>query len=187
MSDDFDKPYRKLIAANDKIEDETLMQEYIHLYKQKFRGQPLFDVNRVHLAQIKHFRSLTKENAHALLNHYFTIKDPWFENQAYSIGCLISNLQKVSASFTQKTTVRKDTGKLMMEFGCDSCGIQFTMIEDLNADYSKIIRCEKCVKENRPVLKTTPEQRRASNLKLGTVTPEFPKNYFRKDCSSEDV
>lgn len=172
QEDDYNKQYTRIAAAEDLVEQNSLMQDYIVLYKKKFRGEPLVDVGRTHIAQIKHLKNTAKEKAHALLHHYFQMQDPWFIQQAYSLDCLIKNLHKVHASFSQRTTAHRDSSNVKMEIFCDACWKEFTYVCSMQYDFlNKTVRCEECERENKPVKKVSKEQRRATILKLGAVFP----------------
>jgi hypothetical protein len=177
MDDDdhYSKQYKRIAAADDLIQEGALMQDYIALYKKKYRGEPLVDVNRVQIAQIRHLKTLAKDKAHALLHHYFTMSDSWFIQQAYSLDCLIKNLHKVHADFSKKATVHRDSGKIARQFLCEACEKEFTLATDLHADISKkLVRCEACEKENRPMKTYTRAERHAAILKIGSAFPEMP-------------
>lgn len=175
QDDDFTKPYRKIAAAEELIEEGSLMQDYVALYKKKFRGEPLVDVGRVQIAQIKHLKSVARDRALALLHHYFTMNDPWFIQQAYSLECLIKNLHKVHASFSQRTTHHKDSGKIELQFHCDACWKEFTLVCDMHFDLlNKMVRCPPCEMENKPLKTVSKQNRRTVSQTLGSAFPKMP-------------
>lgn len=176
MSSDWNKPYQKIAAAQELIEESSLMQSYIDLYRKKFRGEPLVGVNSVHLAQVKHLKNTAKDRAHALLHHYFEMKDEWFIKQAYSLDCLIKNLHKVNASYSQRTTHHKDSGMIQLQFGCDSCGREFTLVCDMHYNLvNKRTRCVDCEREDKPGRVITAEEKKAA-AKTGGIFPEMPSS-----------
>ncbi len=172
--DSWNNPYKKLQAVEDQIEEGSLMQSYVDLYRKKFRGEPLIDVNKVSIAQVKHLKSVAKDKAHALLHHYFEMRDDWFVKQAYSLDCLIKNLNKVNASYSQRTTNHKDSGKIQVQFSCDSCSREFTLVCDMHYNLvNKRTRCIDCERDDKPGKVVTKEKKYAA-ARTGTIFPEMP-------------
>lgn len=174
--DEFNRPYRKIQAAEDLIEENALMARYVELYKKKFRGEPLVDVNRVQLAQLKAFKRIAGIHAHTLMSHYFEMHDKWFTDQAYSIDCLIKNINKVHASLSQRTGRVNLSGKLKIPFHCDACWKEFDLICDMKFDYtSRVVKCPECEASNKPVKVVTQTQRKETIMRLGYGFPEMPE------------
>lgn len=177
MDDDFTKPYRKIAAAEELLEQNSLLTIYIEFYKKKFRGEPIFPVDKIHFKHIKEIRSTAKERAYALIQHFFTMKDEWFVKQAYSLECLAKNLHKVNADYSQRVEpAHKMQGKLKMQFYCEACWVEFTLICEPGFDFiNGLVRCEKCTQLNQPLKRVSKEERRRTILKLGAAFPEVPK------------
>lgn len=175
QDDEWSKPYRKIKAAEDLIQENTLLDDYVRLYKKKFRGEPLVGVSRIHQAQIKHLVAISGDKAHHLLEHYFTMKDEWFIKQAYSLDCLIKNIHKVSADFSQRITRHKDSGKISIATTCDSCWKPFVLVCDLHFNYyDRPSRCPECEKENKPIRYASAAEKKRLTNKIGASFPEMP-------------
>lgn len=173
--DEFLKSYRKVAAAEELIETNTLLELYSTLYKKKYKGEPIFPFNKYHLQQIKDFKRATGEKAYYILQHYFTMRDPWFESQAYSVECLIKNLNRINADFSSKNSIHTPSGYMEIDFYCDACWVKFLLKAPMSWDLTtRFIRCPDCEKEDRPLKRVSKEERRNTILKLGAAFPELP-------------
>lgn len=173
--DDGLKQYRRIAAAEDLIESNALLELYVRLYKKKYRGEPLFHVNNVHLTQIKDFKKHAKEHAYGIMQHYFEMRDDWFIKQAYSLDCLIKNLHRVSADYTSRTTVHRQKGQVELEFFCDACWKPFNLICDLNYNFlNNPVRCPECKTLNAPLRRVNPADRRKTSIQVGQAFPDVP-------------
>lgn len=179
--------YKRIAAAEDVVEQNTLLDEYIRCYKNKYRGEPIFSVDNIHFRHIKTIRQSAKEKSRALINHFFAMKDDWFEKQAYSLDCLVKNLHRVNSDYSNRIEPqRKMQGKLKMQFHCDACWQEFTLICAPEYDFLNVlVRCEPCTAANRPLKKISKEERRATVLKLGSAFPGVPWDTKRKDMIEE--
>lgn len=141
----------KMGQAHDLIESNALLDLYIKLYKKKYRGEPVFPVSNAHLTQIRDFKRNAKDKAYELLQHFFEMKDQWFENQAYSLDCLLKNLHKISASYSSRTGHVQKGIMIEIKFFCDACGLEFKKTLPAQTDPTKhFARCEACEKKNAP-------------------------------------
>lgn len=174
--DAMEAPYRKIAAAEEQIDSNALLDLYVELYKRKFYNEPIFPIHNGHFNQIKAFRKQAGERAYALLQHYFEMKDEWFHNQAYSLDCLLKNLNKVNAAYGQKAHVSELKDHISIPFHCDSCWHPFTLTVKANYDFNRLTRCVECEREKRPIKTVTKEERRAAILKYGATFVKLPKS-----------
>lgn len=175
--EDYIKPYKKLAAAEDLLESNALLTQYIDLYKRKFKGVPIFPVNRAHLTTIKDFAKAAGPQAHAMIEHYFEMRDEWFIKQAYSLDCLLRNIQKVGASLSQSSSRRVNNAKMQINWGCDSCWKEFLLVVSIHYDFSKITRCKDCEEKNRPYVTVNKEERARFMSNIAKAFPEIPGDY----------
>lgn len=145
MDDDFYKPYQKLQAVEEKLAQDTLLELYIMLYKDKYKNEPIFPVDN---KQYRHIRDLKKQvgdKAMSFLHAYFSMRDDWFMKQQYSLDCLLKNLNKVSMVVSRRDDTRKLQGKVRLTFSCDACWKPFELICDWNYDFlNKPVFCFEC-------------------------------------------
>lgn len=174
MDSELHKPYKKIQAAEEQLEINTLLDSYVALYKKKFRGEPLVDLNPVHTAQIKQLKKLAKDKAHFLLSHYFAMNDPWFIQQAYSLDCLMKNLHKVHADYSKRHSVNYNHEKCItsVNFWCESCWKDL-VVQDKNFP-NGFYQCEECKTAKRPMRLVSKEERRVTILKYGNMFPDLP-------------
>lgn len=179
--------YKRIAAAEDLVQSNALLDLYISLYKKKYRGEPIFPVSRAHHTQIKDFARNAGDKAHGIMQFYFEMKDEWFIKQAYSLDCLLKNLHRIAAEYSQRTgTAQKLKGKLKIQFHCDACWQEFTLICAPEYDFLNVlVRCEPCTTANKPLKKISKEERRATILKLGSAFPDVPWDTKRKDMIEE--
>lgn len=184
--DEFTRPYRRIAAAEESLERNALLDYYVKLYKQKYRAEPIFPITAVTQTQIKDLQRIMKDKAYATLTAYFQISDKWFEQQQYSLDCLLKNLSKVNVQIQKLDNTQKLKGKLKMQFHCDSCWQEFTLICAPDYDFLNVlVRCEPCTAANRPLKKISKEERRATVLKLGNAFPDVPWDTKRKEMLDE--
>lgn len=167
-------PYRKIAQAEELVNANALLDLYIALYKKKFRGEPIFPVSNEHLNMIKSFGRASGSKAYELLQHFFEMRDEWFQKQAYSIACLMNNLNKVNASYSQKAAAYRPSGTMQADVFCDHCWEDMVITVPMNHNFDKTNCCDKC-KENRvPPKRVSQAERRKTILKLGAAFPELP-------------
>lgn len=169
-----ERPYKKIQAAEDLVNSNALLDLYVTLYKKKYKAEPIFPVTREHLNLIKSFAQSTGPRAYGLLEHFFEMKDDWYHKQAHSLACLMNNLNKVNASYSQRVAAHKPSGLMHINTFCDACHAYFVLEVPMNHDMNKTRRCGPCTKENRPVKTTSKEERRIAVLQMGNAFPELP-------------
>ncbi len=178
-SEDFEysKSYRKLAAVEDKIQQDSLLELYVMLYKDKYKNEPIFPVDNKQYKFVKELRQqVGDEKARTFLHSYFEIRDDWFSKQHHSLECLLKNINKVALFASKRSDTNKLRGKLKMQFHCDSCWCEFTLICEPDFDYcNKLVRCPECEGANKPLKRVSKEERRKTILKLGMMFPEMPK------------
>ena len=167
--------YKRIAAAEELVNSNALLDLYSRLYKKKYRGEPIFPVSNAHLTQIKDFSRAVGDKAHGIMQHYFEMKDDWFIKQAYSLDCLIKNIHKVSASYSQRTNREHlHAGKRENQVYCDACWEEFTLLCDMNHDWDRPIICDTCKQTGKKPKRLTKEERHRTILKLGNAFPEMP-------------
>lgn len=176
MNDDFEKPYRKIAAAEEQLERGALLDYYVKLYKQRYRAEPIFPVTAVTQTQIKDLQRIMKDKAYDTLTAYFKMKDDWFEKQHFSLDCLLKNLSKVNVQVTKAQGVAKAQGKISIQIYCDSCWNEFNLICDMHFDFlNKPVRCEPCYAQDAPLKRVSKQERHGTITRLGSAFPEMPK------------
>ena len=119
--DDLKAPYRKLQAVEDQIELNWILEVYTGYFKQKFKGMPIFPVDNIQFKWAKDLKKLCGMKAAEIIEHYFSMKDEWFIKQAYSLECLVKNINKVNASFSQNSHLRQSHNQITVPVFCDAC------------------------------------------------------------------
>ncbi len=177
MSDDqWNKQYTRLAAVEEQLDLNSFLDRYVELYKKKFRGEPIFGIDNIHFKHAKDIQKMAGTKAFALVEHYFSMHDKWFEDHAYSLDCLVKNLDRVNADHSKRQP-RELEGKLKIDFHCDACWKPFVLICDPTYDFlNAAVRCEDCTKANKPLKKLSKKERRKTVLKLGAAFPEMPKS-----------
>lgn len=167
--------YRRLQATEDLVNSNALLDLYVSLYKKKFKGEPIFPVSNEHLNMIKSFAKASGHKAYALLEHYFEMRDDWFQKQAYSISCLMNNLNKVNASFSQKAASYRPHGTVRLHTFCDCCWEYFDTEVPMAHNFDKTMTCPKCKETGAKPKRVSKEERNKTIQVLGAAFPELPK------------
>lgn len=174
--------YKRIAAAEEQLERQGLLDYYIKLYKQKYRAEPIFPVTAAVQTQIKDLQRIMKERSYDAITAYFQIHDKWFEQQHYSLACLLKNLSKINVQIQRNTTRVKMEGKLSVEISCDCCWKKFKLVCDANVSFlDKPVRCEECAKSGARVKIPSKEERRAAVLKLGNAFPDMPRTITEEE------
>lgn len=170
MDDELSKPYKKLAAVEEQIESNSLLDLYIDLYKRKYKTEPIFPVTRVHMTQIKDLQRLTKGQARVFISEYFQINDEWIKKQHHDLPTLLKSLNKLSAIIAKRDGQKDLRGKLTIQFHCDACQREFTLLWPMNSTYcDKLVRCHECERQNKPTQKIN------MKTKLVCKLPEVPQ------------
>lgn len=176
MNDEFRRPYVRLKETEDQITANNLLNLYITLYKQKFKGEPIFPTSKTHLTMLKNLVTSCGQRAYGIIEHYFEMKDEWFKQQAFSIDCLLNNLNKVNASYSEKVARTGFSGMLTVQTFCDACWGDCFITVKANHNFDTPHRCPECEKNNVPLKRVSLEERRNTILKLGAAFKELPEN-----------
>lgn len=167
MDDELAKPYKKIAAAEELIEANSLLDLYIDMYKRKYKTEPIFNVTRAHTTQIKDLQRLTKGQGRVFISEYFQMRDDWFHKQQYSLDCLIRNLNKVAVAVKKREAHVDLKGKMIIQIICDSCHKELRLYWPMDSTFvTKTVRCEVCERENRPGMVV---RNKKINLSLPTV------------------
>lgn len=156
MNDDFEysKSYQRVAAAEEQIERSSLLDYYVSLYKKKYKSEPIFPVTSVTQNQIKELHRVMKDKARDTVTAYFSMRDDWFDKQHHSLECLLKNLSKVNVQVSRQVQNRDLKNKLTLQFYCDSCQREFTLLWPMDSTYcDKLVRCVECTASNRPGMK----------------------------------
>lgn len=164
---EFYRPYKKLQAVQDQQEQNLLVDIYASHWKNKFKSMPIFPVSNSHFTQMKDFRRAAGPNAALLVEHYFTMKDDWFIKQAYSLDCLVKNLNKVNASFGTLQHSKSNSNQMSIKIGCDACWEILELSVPINFDFNRPVRCVTCVDHGKSIRHTTKAERTAAVVKFG--------------------
>lgn len=170
MNEELAGPYRKLEAVQEQQEAAFLVEVFSSHWKLKFKSMPIFPVSNYHFTQMKEFRKSAKAagaNAEALIEHYFSIRDEWFEKQAYSLDCLCKNVNKVNASYGKAKHSQDRSNKIRITRFCDCCEVPMELELPLDFDFNALLRCEDCKNGNKPPKKTTKAERMTKIVKFG--------------------
>ena len=157
--DDLKAPYRKLQAVEDQIELNWILEVYTGYFKQKFKGMPIFPVDNIQFKWAKDLKKLCGMKAAEIIEHYFSMKDEWFIKQAYSLECLVKNINKVNASFSQNSHLRQSHNQITIAVFCDACWKEFPLTVSINHDFNHPHKCPDCVIKNRPLKRVEREKR----------------------------
>lgn len=169
---DWEKPYRKVLQREEQLEQETLIQQYKDLYKKKYRQDVIFHPSNVHFKHLKELRQQVGDKASHYLYAFFEIREDWFMKQNHSLKCLLDNINKVAIhvekSFQKKIELKE---KRLVNHFCEACfkDLKLEVAMDFSFDDGKVIRCEDCLKSNKPLKKV--DKASAIVLKM----PEVPK------------
>jgi hypothetical protein len=167
-------PYKKIQAAEDLVNSNALLDLYVVLYKKKYKDEPLFGVNKEHLNLIRSFSKSAGHKSYGLLEHFFEMKDDWFHKQAHSLSCLMNNLGKVHASYSQKNAVARPAGTMRINTFCDACWGYFVLEAPGNYNFDKPKRCSDCIDNNVPLKRVTKEERAKAVKIISKSFPEIP-------------
>lgn len=175
--DEFQRPYKRIAAAEELVDANSILDCYITAYKKKFRNEPIFPKSNAHLTQIKDLKSQTKGRGYEFIQAYFQMKEWVFEQQHYSLDCLLKNLNKVSTYLaTRAPQTKAGTKTVAFDGYCDFCWGRMTVEDEISPTaFSGTMKCEQCIKENGPVKKIPHTRRLEVNL------PELPKDATSSD------
>lgn len=182
------KPYLKLKTITDQQEQNFLIEVFSSHWKLKFKGIPIFPVSNFHFTQMKDFRRAAGPNAALLIEHYFSMKDEWFSKQAYSLDCLIKNVNKVNASFSQHQHARSQANMLAPSINpmfCESCWKELHITVPLDFDFNKAVRCEECRDRDRPFKRVTRAERLAANIKFGQIVIDIKEDDSEREANTK--
>ena len=168
-------PYKKLKKAEDLVNSNALLDEYVRLYKERYKGLPVFPASNTHLNMIKSFASAAGHKAYALLETFFEMSDPWYVQHGHSIDCLLNNISKVNAVFSQKTATKKLAGNINLHTFCDCCHKFMIAVVKANHNYDTPNKCEECEKSNAPLKRVTKEEIKKTAGTMFNVALEIPK------------
>lgn len=156
--------YRKLQATEEQIEFNTILNIYCNQYRRRFLTPPIF-VNDSHLITIKNLKKAVGERAIELVQHYFTMKDEWFQKQGYSIECLLAKINLVQADYSKKGTLSRGTDYRSVTVYCDACWAAIPKTVPMQYDCKELQFCTKCTTSGvtRPMKLTKEERQRVMN------------------------
>lgn len=152
------RPYKKLQATEELINNNALLDLYASLYRKKFKSAPIFPVNNSHITAIKDFAKLAGDRAYGLMEVFFDCKDDWFIKQAYSIDCLIKNINKVNAYYAQRIDFHRGNHKALSKVFCDHCWEDMEIVTTFNHNFDKTNCCDNCRANKTPPKRVTKQQ-----------------------------
>lgn len=140
------KPYRKIQAAEELIESNSLLNHYITCYKKKYRTDPVFSLDNAHLTTIKDIQKMGKNKAFQLVEHFFQIDpDGWFSRNGHSLKCLKGSLHQVNSSLGKKMPAPDSNDlAIQLHYACTKCGVRQLMeVNSSQLDQPEIL-CANC-------------------------------------------
>lgn len=124
-----------------------LLEVYCALFNKKYNTKPVFEDSNPQFDQIKTFKKMGAERSAAILEHYFSIEDQWFINNAYSIPCLVKNFNRVSASLGSKSSTMGKVKGMDVRIYCDHCDVSFLKTVKENHNFDDLALCPPCFKD----------------------------------------
>lgn len=117
-------------------------------YQERFGVEPVikpgYEANSILMPLI---RDLGLKRVTALITHYLSMNNPWFQSKGYSLAVFNSEIGAVNSSFGEQTKKATSSGQgvyMRVEIYCSECLEKSEFVLPISADQSAPRLCDSC-------------------------------------------
>lgn len=140
-----EQPYRRLAAAEEHSEITYLLKVYENSYQSRYKSKYIHSLGNADRVIISDIKKMAGDKTAKLLEHYLSMREPWFEQMRHSLEVLKRNLNKVCSDYESRQGRPQVTSVVLsLNISCDRCGRHFTWQTDPTKISSERV-CKNCL------------------------------------------